>query len=989
MRISSPATRSKKIFLLSALALTSPVLPTRTAANNISWIATVGDWANSSNWSSGVPTASDAAYINNGGTAVISSGNALAEAEYIGNGGPGNIQQTGGTNTTTILQLGVYGGTSTYDLNAGALTVHGIEYIGYFETGVGIVNQSNGLNSADQVFLGEFSGATGTYNLMGGTLAVAEDLFVGSANLEDSGSGNLTVSDAGELTIQGLIQVDSGSHITIAGGNTSALQLRDDDNYSQSGGTATFGQMNANAVTLNGGTLTFPALENANVAWMYDYFDSLNISGNAVFQIGPGLNLNSLNMTGGTIQLGTSGAEIDVQGPANLSAGSISFFVTGVPNSSCYPLLTAQSLSSSIPLTPFTVGRLTFTPYISGNSIIANVTGSPACLTWNNAAGGDGQTWDIQTNQNWTSTASLGNPNQFYTLDSVIFNDSNNGNYNVNIIPAGVQPNAITVDTSGAYTFSGGAITGGNGGLTVTQGTLNLLNANLWYTATIDGGTLGIGASGSLYVNGTETIGQNNIGFLKQTGGTNTSTDSFIVGDNLGALGVYTMSGGTLSVNTVDYPSTGGECIGYAGIGNFIQSGGNNSTNVLSIGCNASSSGAYVLSGTGSLSMPVGSILAVGQSGSGAFTQTGGISSIYQLSIGYEAFSSGAYLLAGNGILNAGYELIGEGGSGTFNQSGGTNAVANWMVISESAQGNYILTGGCLSAIQEMIGYSGAATFIQYGGTNTIVTGDNNELDLGYQKGSSGTYSLYGGSLNVDGNIYVGGSSSNPGGAGNLTLIFLGQLSVSGKLQIYSQGQVNIDAGLVSIGSLSISPGGFLNLNDALTINYQKGKPDPLSTIRSYLQSGYDNGKWDGSGINSSLAATTPGTAIGYVDTGSEIILQFTWLGDANLDGIVDASDLALISPTGSTWSTGDFNYDGKVNADDYSLFMLGLSESGGASIFNTLPEPSFLLATGFWLLASLRIRKNNSSNQTPVNLSTAPSTGHFHAHQQLAAAGG
>jgi hypothetical protein len=46
------------------------------------------------------------------------------------------------------------------------------------------------------------------------------------------------------------------------------------------------------------------------------------------------------------------------------------------------------------------------------------------------------------------------------------------------------------------------------------------------------------------------------------------------------------------------------------------------------------------------------------------------------------------------------------------------------------------------------------------------------------------------------------------------------------------------------------------------------------------------------------------------------------WVGDANLDGIVTASDFAAISPLGTTWARVDFNYDGKdeqsVRISDY-----------------------------------------------------------------------
>ena len=69
---------------------------------------------------------------------------------------------------------------------------------------------------------------------------------------------------------------------------------------------------------------------------------------------------------------------------------------------------------------------------------MVNITGGPATLTWNNSAGGNGTDWDVQNQQNWTSSASS-DPNRFYQDDVVNFTDSNNNHNTVNIAAA-VQP---------------------------------------------------------------------------------------------------------------------------------------------------------------------------------------------------------------------------------------------------------------------------------------------------------------------------------------------------------------------------------------------------------------------------------------------------------------------------------------------------------------------------------------------------------------------
>jgi len=109
---------------------------------------------------------------------------------------------------------------------------------------------------------------------------------------------------------------------------------------------------------------------------------------------------------------------------------------------------------------------------------------------------------------------------------------------------------------------------------------------------------------------------------------------------------------------------------------------------------------------------------------------------------------------------------------------------------------------------------------------------------------------------------------------------------------------------------------------------------------------------------------------------GNEILVKYTWNGDANLDGKVDSMDFALLDAgfAGTTqldgtagWFFGDFNYNGVIDSQDYSLASLGYngySTGGSPSVLppNTqLPEPSTLLLGGLGLaglLAAYRRRR-------------------------------
>jgi hypothetical protein len=103
---------------------------------------------------------------------------------------------------------------------------------------------------------------------------------------------------------------------------------------------------------------------------------------------------------------------------------------------------------------------------------------------------------------------------------------------------------------------------------------------------------------------------------------------------------------------------------------------------------------------------------------------------------------------------------------------------------------------------------------------------------------------------------------------------------------------------------------------------------------------------------------------------------MFTLLGDANLDGTVNAEDYTPFShnlgQSGMMWDDGDFNYDGTVNAEDYTLFSHNIGQSAalaaaagplqaadGISLAN-VPEPgcaSLLVMAGLGVLHRRRRR--------------------------------
>jgi hypothetical protein len=101
--------------------------------------------------------------------------------------------------------------------------------------------------------------------------------------------------------------------------------------------------------------------------------------------------------------------------------------------------------------------------------------------------------------------------------------------------------------------------------------------------------------------------------------------------------------------------------------------------------------------------------------------------------------------------------------------------------------------------------------------------------------------------------------------------------------------------------------------------------------------------------INNSSESGSPYTSLDNVPLAStDILVRYTYYGDANLSGKVDGSDYSLIDNgflkhlTG--WYNGDFNYDGVVDGSDYTLIDNTFNQQG-ASLAASIAVPAARLA--------------------------------------------
>jgi PKD repeat protein len=157
-------------------------------------------------------------------------------------------------------------------------------------------------------------------------------------------------------------------------------------------------------------------------------------------------------------------------------------------------------------------------------------------------------------------------------------------------------------------------------------------------------------------------------------------------------------------------------------------------------------------------------------------------------------------------------------------------------------------------------------------------------------------------------------------------------------------------------GGLSIAAGATFDLaNNNLIVAATAANRDAiLASLTTLLRSGRNGGTWDGLGINSSSAnlnaAHTTGLAAILNDQGNgtvvqssfggeavnnnSILVKYTYNGDANVDGILNADDYARIDAGFASKSTGylngDFNFSGGApNSDDYFLIDKTFGDQG------------------------------------------------------------
>lgn len=413
-----------------------------------------------------------------------------------------------------------------------------------------------------------------------------------------------------------------------------------------------------------------------------------------------------------------------------------------------------------------------------------------------------------------------------------------------------------------------------------------------------------------------------------------------------------------------------GDTVGFedAGVGTVSLSG------VLKPGALSfnNSAGNYTLSGSGSIQ----GLTAVSKSGTGGLTINTS-----------NAYSGGTTVTGGTLTINSA-SALGTGALNVANGSGFASSVdATLPSLGMGAGGGANISVAAGHTVTFANGVSGGALVVSGAGTVVANGTATTNVDVSANGGLLVIAAPFASNIGTPVSIVTGGGSVKLAAVAspttNVVAATVNQLSAGGSDQI-AVAAVDRSANkqeLVVANSFSVGGGGKIDLgnNDAILHAQDAG------SVQSLIASG---------GLASSSATAITRLGVVANDNGAggplftlfdgvsvvqgDTLVKYTYAGDTDLSGIVDASDLAnlLAGEHGGLtgWVNGDVDGNGVVNGADLDLLMAAmrgqgasLGDSGAGGRAGAVPEPGAAGMFGAVAGAGL-IRRSRRRGASPAS---------------------
>jgi hypothetical protein len=698
----------------------------------------------------------------------------------------------------------------------------------------------------------------------------------------------------------------------------------------------------------------------------------INVSGGTLY---PGYGLSagtstSLTLPATTILGSSATTELDLTELSGTTGVSDQLIFTG----SSGPALAGNLNVSNTGAITFTAGdnfhlfNFSSGPPSGSFSLPLNLPTLPAGLAWNTGNLFTTGTLAVKAtaigNDVWTSSSS----GSWET----------NGNWSLGTAPGG----------NGSVETFGNAIGSGSATVTLnvpeTAGNLTFNNSQGGsYTIAGAGLSMYSSTSGPASINvssGAQTI-NSNVDYASQGLSINTGSGSLTFGGAVGGPGPLSVAGNVSIAGALN--ASGTVTTAQSATINFTGSGSSSpasltlgTTSTLNLMNGTLNPSLFTSSLAGTVNISNGAIFASNSTAQSSFSVTGGAVNVSG------AMNLGTYY-TGTAPYNIPNDLTGSVNltnvALTINNNGSFSAFAP---VALSAGAKLFVNGGFSDGLYTA---SSTSTLTLTAGANTsvyVAPGASWNGGLLLKIGSVATFGGASSGSSID-DLFINslqtnaGSSLNPGLITSAGLFALGSSSSS-----YNRTFLVIGPGGASFsGQIDVGDGDMTSLS---TYTGSSG----LKTLFNQIRLGYNNGAWNGANLSSgvifsSTAAADPthlhalGIALndaGLNTTGvatgilypnfdnwqsasynaanplsdNDVLIKYTYYGDANLDGTVDGSDYTLIDNgylnhlTG--WYNGDFNYDGVINGSDYAL-MDNAFNTQGASITSIVASPTALVA--------------------------------------------